>query len=238
MTESFRSASCGAAFLVVTGLSGLGSFAQAQYFNAETGLHYNGARYYDPKTGRYLSSDPIGLKGGMNTYAYVYNNPLSFIDSSGLGTFPCPAGVSTSPNCTIYDPNTPDTVIDQRQEQNNGKHCASIECTIYNSTKQETYTTQISPRPPDNPYPIPPTQSCEDKCKKFLHTCYATASGAGVGAGAATQRVCKITTQGRLVCTAAGAVMGGTAGRQLETECIVGYSQCTKKCKDDNCPKQ
>jgi RHS repeat-associated protein len=55
-----------------------------QYYNAETSLHYNGARYYDPKIGRYISSDPIGLEGGVNTYAYVRNNPLRYIDPRGL----------------------------------------------------------------------------------------------------------------------------------------------------------
>ena len=56
---------------------------QGQYFDAETGLHYNCFRYYDPDAGRFVSQDPIGLAGGVNLYQYA-PNPLSWVDPLGL----------------------------------------------------------------------------------------------------------------------------------------------------------
>jgi RHS repeat-associated protein len=49
-----------------------------QYEDAETGLHYNRHRYYDPEVGRYIERDPIGLRGGVNGYAYIEGKPLQF----------------------------------------------------------------------------------------------------------------------------------------------------------------
>jgi len=64
-----------------------------QYYDSETGLHYNYFRYYDPSTGRYVTSDPIGLWGGLNTYGYVGGNPLIKIDPLGLESTMCSIAV-------------------------------------------------------------------------------------------------------------------------------------------------
>jgi RHS repeat-associated protein len=58
-----------------------------QYFDEETGLHYNYFRYYDPKLGMYLRPDPIGLIGGLNLYIYALNNPVKLLDALGLEPF-------------------------------------------------------------------------------------------------------------------------------------------------------
>ncbi|MGW1281968.1 RHS repeat-associated core domain-containing protein [Streptomyces tsukubensis] len=54
-----------------------------QYYDAETGLHYNFNRYYDPDLGRYISPDPLGIVPSVNHYAYV-SNPFAFSDPLGL----------------------------------------------------------------------------------------------------------------------------------------------------------
>jgi RHS repeat-associated protein len=74
--------------------SGAGAFDfplrfPGQYFDRETNLAYNYFRDYDPNIGRHVQSDPIGLVASLNTYAYVLNNPLSYVDPFGLDVKVC-----------------------------------------------------------------------------------------------------------------------------------------------------
>jgi len=55
--------------------------------DAETGLVYLRARYYDPETGAFLNKDPLGVSGGLNHYAYVSNDPLNRVDPNGLTSY-------------------------------------------------------------------------------------------------------------------------------------------------------
>ena len=110
--------------LLVIGLSVWNTVTSAQYFDAETGLHYNGARYYDPKIGRGISADrksvaehvqrwqinmgsPYRVPLEINPYVYVANNPLKYIDPSGLDAIVTfyPGGV-THIGVGINTPNT------------------------------------------------------------------------------------------------------------------------------------
>ncbi|WP_210559093.1 MULTISPECIES: RHS repeat-associated core domain-containing protein, partial [unclassified Pseudomonas] len=70
---------------------------QGQYFDAESGLHYNRHRYYDPRLGRYLTPDPVKLAGGLNQYQYT-PNPTGWVDPLGLNSN-CPP--PNKPGCEV-----------------------------------------------------------------------------------------------------------------------------------------
>lgn len=74
-----------------------------QYYDAETGLHYNWNRYYDPATGRYITADPIGLEGGDNLYLYANANSINLTDPMGLWVNLCARKLG-DPDGNVMDP--------------------------------------------------------------------------------------------------------------------------------------
>lgn len=70
-----------------------------QYYDLESGLHYNLFRYYEPRWGRYITSDPLALDAGLNTYAYALQNPLRYSDPNGLAVPAVIAACAANPIC-------------------------------------------------------------------------------------------------------------------------------------------
>ncbi len=93
---------------------------QGQYFDAESGLHYNRHRYYDPDIGRYLTPDPIKLAGGLNQYQYT-PNPTGWVDPLGLSCPPpdkagCKVpGDATGARVDEGEPALPKMTVEQRR---------------------------------------------------------------------------------------------------------------------------
>ncbi|MFQ6595211.1 MULTISPECIES: RHS repeat-associated core domain-containing protein [Pseudomonas] len=88
---------------------------QGQYCDAESGLHYNRHRYYNPDIGRYLTPDPVKLAGGINAYQYV-PNPTGWVDPLGLVCGPTDCPQPHTPNTWKFNP---DVDLDWRKQTGN-----------------------------------------------------------------------------------------------------------------------
>ena len=112
---------------------------QGQYYDEESGLHYNRHRYYNPNTGRYLTPDPIKLAGGLNSYQYV-PNPTGWVDPLELNAR-CPGGKDDSTSESQSEPNPPE--VSRNGAFRQAKSDAGIPMTqqpdlIYDSSTGET----------------------------------------------------------------------------------------------------
>lgn len=112
-----------------------------QYFDDETGLHQNWFRDYAPGLGRYIQSDPIGLSGGVNTYAYALGKPLLYTDPNGLDAI-CGQGYEWIPS-------------ERRCVSNNKPNesaCFGVDCNIYPPTKNSQCMKDCMAKKPEGPW--------------------------------------------------------------------------------------
>jgi RHS repeat-associated protein len=101
-----------------------------QLFDSETSIGYNTYRNYDSQVGRYVESDPVGLRGGLNTYAYVRGNPIKLIDP--LGLLPPSPQVARAEAIATGNIQAIETLTAAEEISTAAAECAILEITIKN----------------------------------------------------------------------------------------------------------
>ncbi|EAM3410041.1 RHS domain-containing protein [Salmonella enterica] len=100
---------------------------QGQYLDRETGLHYNLYRFYDPDIGKFISGDPISIRGGINLYQYA-PNPISWID---------PLGLASTNNPGVYDVYGEARLPSDMYRMSDGKHFQEANRQLYYQMKND-----------------------------------------------------------------------------------------------------
>ncbi|MBL1432749.1 MAG: RHS repeat-associated core domain-containing protein [Gammaproteobacteria bacterium] len=134
-----------------------GPVLPGQYFDVETNLHYNHYRYYDPELGRYITSDPIGLLAGLNTYSYVGQNGITGYDPDGkTGLI---VGIGARPTPTVIPGLTPRTTPSSNIAQRPGETLQQFSNRLGQETRNKQQSSRPEVRQDNSPKPTANTES-------------------------------------------------------------------------------